>query len=245
VPPTIREWTREVQTQVRPGAGWGGGRPVSSSSCCRRARARRSGGGRAAAFAGRCSRHAPILYPLCSCQPSWTGPRRASATRRSWCSSGGGPRGGGQGAWGRCRGPRVLGWRQAALGSHSRAAPGQQPRPEGQRGGGRSLRAQAPRTQGPSSHRLLAPPRRREVRHAYGRTALLLSGGGSLGSFHIVSLALKRGQGGRQNSSRRPKPLQSAAVGVGQELQASPPSPTLAPTPARPPLPTGCRQGAV
>ncbi len=32
----------------------------------------------------------------------------------------------------------------------------------------------------------------REVRHAYGRTALLLSGGGSLGSFHIVS---RRGRG--------------------------------------------------
>jgi hypothetical protein len=30
-------------------------------------------------------------------------------------------------------------------------------------------------------------PARREVRHAYGRTALLLSGGGGLGSFHIVS----------------------------------------------------------
>lgn len=27
----------------------------------------------------------------------------------------------------------------------------------------------------------------REVRHAYGRTALLLSGGGGLGTFHIVS----------------------------------------------------------
>jgi TAG lipase/steryl ester hydrolase/phospholipase A2/LPA acyltransferase len=29
----------------------------------------------------------------------------------------------------------------------------------------------------------------REVRHAYGRTALLLSGGGGLGLFHIVSRA--------------------------------------------------------
>lgn len=27
----------------------------------------------------------------------------------------------------------------------------------------------------------------KETRHAYGRTALLLSGGGGLGSFHIVS----------------------------------------------------------
>jgi TAG lipase/steryl ester hydrolase/phospholipase A2/LPA acyltransferase len=28
----------------------------------------------------------------------------------------------------------------------------------------------------------------KETRHAYGRTALLLSGGGGLGSFHIVSI---------------------------------------------------------
>jgi TAG lipase/steryl ester hydrolase/phospholipase A2/LPA acyltransferase len=27
----------------------------------------------------------------------------------------------------------------------------------------------------------------RETRHAFGRTALLLSGGGGLGSFHLVS----------------------------------------------------------
>lgn len=30
----------------------------------------------------------------------------------------------------------------------------------------------------------------RETRHAFGRTALVLSGGGALGAFHIVSLAL-------------------------------------------------------
>ena len=29
----------------------------------------------------------------------------------------------------------------------------------------------------------------KETRHAYGRTALLLSGGGGLGSFHIVSVS--------------------------------------------------------
>ena len=28
----------------------------------------------------------------------------------------------------------------------------------------------------------------RETRHAFGRTALVLSGGGALGAFHIVSL---------------------------------------------------------
>lgn len=31
----------------------------------------------------------------------------------------------------------------------------------------------------------------RETRHAFGRTALLLSGGGSLGSFHLVRFASK------------------------------------------------------
>ncbi len=30
----------------------------------------------------------------------------------------------------------------------------------------------------------------RETRHAFGRTALVLSGGGALGAFHIVSLTL-------------------------------------------------------
>lgn len=34
----------------------------------------------------------------------------------------------------------------------------------------------------------------RETRHAFGRTALLLSGGGGLGSFHLVRIAACRGR---------------------------------------------------
>jgi TAG lipase/steryl ester hydrolase/phospholipase A2/LPA acyltransferase len=34
----------------------------------------------------------------------------------------------------------------------------------------------------------------KETRHAFGRTALLLSGGGGLGSFHIVSVQAALGR---------------------------------------------------
>lgn len=47
------------------------------------------------------------------------------------------------------------------------------------------MRCTCPRTHPALPSPISKPPR--EVRHAYGRTALLLSGGGSLGSFHIVS----------------------------------------------------------